>query len=227
MATKTLLTLKRSTLAYVNFTKTFFKKNVSKSDLERESFLNSIALPNLNSKIFDIRESEITEKELITALKSMPKGKSRRYDGLTKEFYEHFCDDLKFYFIYSLKQSKIDGHILFSQRQVIIKQIAKKDRDGRFVKNWQPISLLKVDTKILSKLLAEKSKYLLPELISSNQTTYVKNRCVSESGRLISDVTEMYDILDIHCYLVTMDIEKAFDSLDHDFLLRVLKIWFW
>ena len=227
MATKTLLTLKRSTLAYVNFTKTFFKKNVSKSDLERESFLNSIALPNLNSKIFDIRESEITEKELITALKSMPKGKSRRYDGLTKEFYEHFCDDLKFYFIYSLKQSKIDGHILFSQRQVIIKQIAKKDRDERFVKNWQPISLLNVDTKILSKLLAEKSKYLLPELTSSNQTTYVKNRCVSESGRLISDVTEMYDILDIHCYLVTMDIEKAFDSLDHDFLLRVLKIWFW
>ena len=227
MATKTLLTLKRSTLAYVNFTKAFFKKNVSKSDLERESFLNSIALPNLNSKIFDIRESEITEKELITALKSMPKGKSRRYDGLTKEFYEHFCDDLKFYFIYSLKQSKIDGHILFSQRQVIIKQIAKKDRDERFVKNWQPISLLNVDTKILSKLLAEKSKYLLPELTSSNQTTYVKNRCVSESGRLISDVTEMYDILDIHCYLVTMDIEKAFDSLDHDFLLRVLKIWFW
>ena len=38
--------------------------------------------------------------------------------------------------------------------------------------------------------------------------------------RLISDVIEMCDILDI---LVTMDIEKAFDSLNHDFLLSVLK----
>ena len=40
-----------------------------------------------------------------------------------------------------------------------------------------------------------------------------------ESGRLISDVIEMCGILDISGYLVTMDIEKAFDSLDHDFLL--------
>ena len=140
-----------------------------------ESFLNSIALPNLNSKSFDICESEITEKDLITALKSMTIGKSPGHDGLTKEFYEHFWDDLKFYFINSLKQSKIDGHLSISQRQAIIKLIAKKDRDKRFVKNWRPISLLNVDTKILSKSLAEKLKHVLPELISSNQTAYVKN----------------------------------------------------
>ena len=46
---------------------------------------------------------------------------------------------------------------------------------------------------------------------------------MSESGRLISDVIEMCDILDIPGYLVAMDIGKAFHSLDHDFLLRVLK----
>ena len=33
----------------------------------------------------------------------------------------------------------------------------------------------------------------------------------------------MCDILDIPGYLGTMDIEKAFDPLDHDFLLSVLK----
>ena len=66
-------------------------------------------------------------------------------------------------------------------------------------------------------------KNVLPELISSNPTVYVKNRFMSESGRLISDVIEMCDILDIPGYLVTMDIKKAFDSLDHDFLLFALK----
>ena len=64
----------------------------------------------------------------------MPYGKSPGHDGLTKEFYEHFWDDLKFYFINSLKQSKIDGNLSISQRQAIIKLIAKKDRDKRFVK---------------------------------------------------------------------------------------------
>ena len=117
----------------------------------------------------------------------------------------------------------LEGNLSISQRQAVTKLIAKKDSDKRFVKNWRPISLLHVNTKIRSKSLAEKSKNVLPELISSNQAAYVKNRCISESGRLISDVIEMCDILDIPGYLVTMDIEKVFDSLDHDFLLFALK----
>ena len=72
--------------------------------------------------------------------------------------------------------------------------------------------------KILSRSLAEELKHVIPELISSNQTTFVKNQCIKESGRLVSNVIEMCDILDIPGYLVTMDIQKAFDSLDHDFL---------
>ena len=131
----------------------------------------------------------------------MPNCESPGHDGLTKEFYEHLWDDLKF-FSNSLKQSKIDGNLSISQRQAVIKLIAKKDRDKRFVKNWQPISLLNVDTKILSKSLAEKLKNVLSELISSNQTAYVKKRCISESSRLISDVIEMCDVLDIPGLLI-------------------------
>ena len=66
-------------------------------------------------------------------------------------------------------------------------------------------------------------KNVLPELISSNPTAFVKKRCINESGRLTSDLIEMCDILHIPDYLVAMDIEKACDSLDHDFLLSVLK----
>ena len=149
------------------FYENFFKKNVSKSDSEKKLFLNSIASPNLTSKSFDICESKITEKGLISALESM--------DGLTKEFYEHFWDDLKFYFINSLNQSKIDGNVSISQRQANIKLIVKKDKGKRFVKKWRTISLLNVYTKILSKSLAEKWKNVLRDLISSNQTAYVKN----------------------------------------------------
>ena len=163
------------------------------------------------------------KKALITALKSMANGKSPGPDGLTKEFYEHFWDDWKFYFINSLKQSKIDSNLPISQREAIIKLIAQEDRDKRFVKKWPLISLLNIDTKILSYSLAEKLRNVLPGLISSNQTVYVKNRRISESGRLISDVIEMCDILDISGYLITIDIKKAFDSLDHDFLFSAFK----
>ena len=48
---------------------------------------------------------------------------------------ELFGDNLKLYLINSLKQSKIDGPLSISQRQAIIKLIAKNDRDKRFIKN--------------------------------------------------------------------------------------------
>ena len=69
--------------------------------------------------------------------------------------------------------------------------LEKKDKDKRFIKNWRPISLLNTDMKIIRKVLSTRIKGVLPYLISSNQTAYVKNRFISESGKLISDVLEI------------------------------------
>ena len=60
-------------------------------------------------------------------------------------------------------------------------------------------------------------------LISSQQTAYVANRCISESGRLISDLLDVTEKFKTKGYLVTIDIEKTFDSLDYSFLLTVLE----
>ena len=59
------------------------------------------------------------------------------------------------------------------------------------IKNWRPISLFNVDTKIISKVLAAKLKNVHPAIISPNQTAYVNKRCISESERLISDIIEV------------------------------------
>ena len=78
------------------------------------------------------------------------------------------------------------------------------------------------------KAIANKSKTVLPTLISSQQTAYVKNRFTEERGRLISDIIESNDWFNIEGFLVTMDIENAFEFLDHDFLSPVFrKFWFW
>ena len=74
----------------------------------------------------------------------------------------------------------------------------------------------------MSKAQAAKLKKTFPKIISSNQTPYVNKRCISESGRQISDIIEVFEKQNIWGYLVTMDFEKAFDSLDHDFLVNVL-----
>ena len=67
------------------------------------------------------------------------------------------------------------------------------------------------------------NRKVLPDLISSQQTAYVKNRFIGENGRLISDVFEIAKLKILEGFLVAMDIEKAFDSLDHNFLICTLE----
>ena len=66
-------------------------------------------------------------------------------------------------------------------------------------------------------------KKVLPNLISSQQTAYVAQRSINESGRLISDLLSVTKKVKVTGYLVTTDIEKAFDSLDHTFLISALE----
>ena len=55
--------------------------------------------------------------------------------------------------------------------------------------------------------------------MNENQVAYVNNRFISES----SDVLEITNSLNIEGLLMTVDIEKAFDSINHSFLMCVLK----
>ena len=59
--------------------------------------------------------------------------------------------------------------------------------------------------------------------MNENQVAYVNNRFISESGWLISDVLEIINSLNIEGLLMTVDIEKTCDSINHSFLMCVLK----
>ena len=122
----------------------------------------------------------------------------------------------------SLIDGKNKGFLSASQKQAVIKLLEKKGKDKRFIKNWRPISLINYDANLLSKVLAERLKNVLPSIVKSDQTAYVKNRFLGESVRLISDVLEITKKLNIEGYVLTIDIEKAFDSVDHPFLYAAL-----
>ena len=153
----------------------------------------------------------------------MQSNKSPGHDGLTKEFYKTFWNQIKQPFINSIMEAREEKKLSTSQRQAVIKLIEKKERDKQFIKNWRSISLPNFDYKTIAKALATRLKETLPKLISFQQMTSVKNRFIGEGGRLISDILEIYECLNLKGYIVTVDIEKAFDSLSHFFYLLVLK----
>ena len=116
---------------------------------------------------------------------------------IAKEFYEFFWDDIKNSLSDAIKTSFISGELFTSQKQAVIKLIEKKDGDKRLIKNWRPISLLNIDTKLISKVIAIRLKKVLNNLISENQIIYLNNRFISEGSRLISDIIEITDLFQI------------------------------
>ena len=68
---------------------------------------------------------------------------------------------------------------------------------------------------------------MLPDLISSNQTTHVKNIYLSENGGLICEVLETVSIFGKKGFLITVDIQKAFNSVDNSFFISCFtEVWF-
>ena len=120
----------------------------------------------------------------------------------------------------ALNDSFIVSQLSTSQCQAIITLIEKNDKDKRFIKNWKSISLINVNAKIASKVLAFRMEKHLSSIVKCNQTAYVKGRYIGECIHLISDIIEEDYIPGI---LFSADFEKVFDSIEHAFLFAVLK----
>ena len=63
--------------------------------LDHNTSLQSITLPSETNGQKVVSNNDLTNKELFDALKGIPNNKSRGNDGLIKEFYEIFWNELK------------------------------------------------------------------------------------------------------------------------------------
>ena len=65
----------------------------------------------------------------------MPNNKLPGNDGITRELYEAFWDDLTTPLILSVNKAFKVGELSTSQNQAVIKLIEKKDKDKQLIKN--------------------------------------------------------------------------------------------
>ena len=82
---------------------------------------------------------------MFKSLKSTENNYSPGNDGLSKEFYKCFWDEIKKPFLHSVHKAFLYQELSSSQEQAMIKMLRKKDKDKRFNKNWRLMSLLNTD----------------------------------------------------------------------------------
>ena len=196
--------------------------NLEDEEIVNKFFVNADSIPKLNEEQKQSCEGLITKTECTEAIKNMPNNKSPGTDGLPVEFYKIFWNDISDILIDSFNYSYNNKTLSISQKQGIITLLPKKDKDTRFLKNWRPISLLNTDYKIMTKCIALRLKKVLPIIIHTNQTGFMKDRYIGFNIRLILDLIEYAEQENKPGMIFSIDFEKAFDSVSWEFLEKCI-----
>ncbi|KAG7487320.1 hypothetical protein MATL_G00021900 [Megalops atlanticus] len=167
-------------------------------------------------------EQPISRKELDAALADMAKGKVPGADGLPMEFYRTFWDVLGPVMVDLANEVFSSGLLGDSMRTGVLSLLFKKG-DVAQLKNWRPLTMLCVDYKLLTKVITERLKVVIAEVVHIDQTCGVPGRSIMWNLQLIRDSIAWVEDRSLHLMLVSLDQEKAFDRVNHGFLFRVLE----
>ena len=200
--------------------------------LERESnklfsdFVSGLDIPKVSDEENALIEKALTIEELkASLLKSFQNNKTPGDDGLPKEFYEAFFDILGEHLLNSYKEAFVNGQLSVSQRRGVITLIPKEDSCLIDLSNWRPITLLNVDYKILTKTIARRIEPILPNIIHSDQSGFIKGRYIGQNVRLLCDIMEYSDTNKLPGILLFLDFKKAFDSIEWKFIDKSLELF--
>jgi len=98
-----------------------------------------------------------------------------------------------------------------------------KKSDAEQVKDFRPISLVHRFAKLVTKILANRLASHLNEMVSPNQSAFIKKRFIQDNFMLVQQTVKFLHNQKQPRILLKLDITKAFDSVSWSFLLEVLR----
>ena len=141
---------------------------------EMDKFLEKYNFPKLNQEEIEDLNRPIASTEIETVIRNIPANKSPGLDGFTAEFYQKFREELtpillKFF------QKIAEGKLPNSFYEATITLKPKPDEDATKKENYRPISLMNIDAKILSKILADRIQQHIKKIIHHDPGLYPRN----------------------------------------------------
>ncbi|KAM1398237.1 hypothetical protein ACFX2I_015708 [Malus domestica] len=166
----------------------------------------------------------VTDGEIEAAIYQMHPTKSPGPDGFNAGFYHHHWETVGAVVLGMVKSFFVSGRMLEGVNHTNIVLIPKVT-NPRNMGHFRPISLCNVVYKIISKVLTNRLKRVLPKVISPNQSAFVAGRQISDNILVVHELLHFMqhgkeDGVDYMA--MKLDMAKAYDRVEWAFLNAML-----
>jgi len=185
--------------------------------------------PRLDDLSFDaILESEASwlerafEEEVRKVVFAMNGDKAPSPDGFTMAFFQACWEVLRL----DIREVFSDFHareVFEKSLNVSFIALIPKLPGAISLKDFQPISLVGGIYKIIAKVLANRLKTVLEKVISKSQSAFIKGRQILDPILIANECIDSQIRSREPGVICKMDLEKAYDHVNWDFLLYVLR----
>ncbi|KAK2640774.1 hypothetical protein Ddye_022537 [Dipteronia dyeriana] len=214
------LNMKLKVKAVKSYVKAHIKENKSKVVSPRPRW-DDFQVPNISQKDREDLESVFSVEKVWEALCDYDENKASDPGRLNLNFVKKNWDWIKEDFMKFLHVFYEDGWMISDFNSTFIALIPKI-KNLESLKDYKPISLVGSIYKVVAKILANRLKRVMNALIGKTQMAFVNKRQIVDSFVIAEEVIYSWKKDGKGGLLVKLYFEKAYNSVDHDFLLEVL-----
>ena len=165
-------------------------------------------------------EVPFTEDEVHVALVDLNGDKAPRLDGFTTAFWQFGWDVVKSNIMGMFRDFHEHGSFVRSLNSTFMVLIPKRGVED--LKDFRPISLTGSIYKLIAKVLANRLKKVMNKLVNSAQNAFVEGRQILDASLIANEVIDSMLKKKEKGVLYKLDIEKAYDKINWNFLTTVL-----
>jgi hypothetical protein len=159
-------------------------------------------------------------KNIVFGMQSL---KSLGPDGLPPLFYKKYWEVVGISVIKAVRDFFISGKMLKEVNYSFIVLIPKIINPST-INHYRPISLCNTIYKVISKLLIDRLRAIIPNLVSPAQSAFIPGRWIAENQLIVQEILHSFKKRKVKggFVAVKLDLQKAYDRVHWGFLKIVL-----